>query len=96
MMADKTVPKRKKILIVLGLVYLFMPIDLVPAVIFPIAWMDDVVLWIWILWTLKDELDKYWLGEKTEDLSKKYKSKEVIDIEDAEYEVDIDDDNKES
>lgn len=96
MMADKTVPKRKKILIVLGLVYLFMPIDLVPAVIFPIAWMDDVVLWIWILWTLKDELDKYWLGEKTEDLSKKYKSKDVIDIEDAEYEVDIDDDNKES
>ena len=96
MMADKNVPKRKKVLIVLGLIYLFMPVDLIPAVIFPVAWMDDVVLWVWILWTLKDELDKYWLGESVEDLSKKYKAKDVIDIEDAEYEVDIDDDNKES
>ena len=28
MMADKTVPKRKKLLIILGLVYLFMPLDI--------------------------------------------------------------------
>lgn len=96
MMADKKVPKRKKVLIVLGLIYLFLPVDLIPPVLFPIAWMDDLVLWIWILWTLKDELDKYWLGEKAEDLSKKYKSKKVIDIEEAEYEVDIDGENKES
>ena len=96
MMADKTVPKRKKILIVLGLIYLFLPVDLIPPVLFPIAWMDDAVLWAWILWTLKDELDKYWLGEKAEDLSKKYKSKDVIDIEEAAYEVDIDGEDKES
>lgn len=96
MMADKSVPKRKKLLIVLGIIYLFLPVDLIPPVLFPIAWMDDLVLWIWILWHLKDELDKYWLGEKAEDLSKKYRSKDVIDIDDSGYEVEIDENNKES
>ena len=30
MMRDKTVPKRKKILVVLGIIYLFLPVDLIP------------------------------------------------------------------
>ncbi|MFV0518083.1 MAG: YkvA family protein [Aminipila sp.] len=93
MMKDKTVPFRKKLLVALGIVYLFLPIDLIPPVLFPIAWMDDLVLWIWILWHLKDQLDKYWVGEKAEDLSKKYKDKDIID--NANYEVNVDD-NKES
>ena len=59
MMKDKTVPFRKKLLVALGIVYLFLPVDLIPPVLFPIAWMDDLVLWIWILWHLKDQLDKY-------------------------------------
>lgn len=92
MMKDKTVPFRKKLLIVLGIIYLFLPIDLIPPVLFPIAWVDDLILWIWILWHLKDELDKYWIGEKAEDLSKKYKDKTVID--DADYEVNIDNDKE--
>ena len=81
---DKEVHLWKKALIVAGLVYLFLPIDLIPQVLFPIAWMDDLVLWIWILWVLRKTLDKYWMGE-TEDYSKKYKNKEVID--NVEYEV---------
>lgn len=93
MMKDKSVPFRKKLLIVLGIIYLFLPVDLIPPVLFPIAWMDDLVLWLWILWHLKDELDKYWVGEKTEDLSKKYKGKNIID--DATYDVNVHD-NKES
>ncbi|WP_312647952.1 YkvA family protein [Aminipila sp.] len=93
MMKDKSVPLRKKLLIVLGIIYLVSPIDLIPPVLFPIAWMDDLVVWIWILWHLKDVLDKYWVGEKTEDLSKKYKDKNIID--DATYEVNVHD-NKES
>lgn len=92
MMKDKAVPFRKKLLIVLGIIYLFLPIDLIPPVLFPIAWVDDLILWIWILWHLKDELDKYWIGEKAEDLSKKYKDKTVID--DADYEVNIDNDKE--
>ncbi|WP_202931091.1 YkvA family protein [Aminipila terrae] len=93
MMKDKSVPLRKKLLIVLGIIYLVSPIDLIPAVLFPIAWMDDLVVWIWILLHLKDELDKYWVGEKAEDLSKKYKGKDIID--DATYKVDVQD-SKES
>lgn len=93
MMKDKSVPLRKKLLIVLGILYLISPVDLIPPVLFPIAWMDDLVLWIWILLHLKDELDKYWIGEKTEDLSKKYKEKDIIH--DATYHVNVQD-NKES
>ncbi|WP_312092542.1 YkvA family protein [Aminipila sp.] len=93
MMKDKSVPFRKKLLIALGIIYLFLPIDLIPPVLFPIGWIDDLLLWIWILWHLKDELDKYWLGEKAEDLSKKYKDKDIIN--DATYEVNVQD-NEES
>ena len=73
MMADKTVPKRKKALIVFGIIYLFLPIDLIPPILFPIGWIDDFLLWLFILWYLSDELDRYWLGDKSVDLSKKYK-----------------------
>ena len=57
MMADKTVPKRKKALIIFGLVYLFLPVDLIPPVLFPFGFLDDLVLWIWILYTLKETLE---------------------------------------
>ena len=85
MMKDKSVPKRKKALIIAGIIYLFLPVDIIPPVLFPIAWVDDLILWIWILWHLREELDKYWLGEQTVDLSKNYRGKTIID--DASYEV---------
>ena len=59
MMADRSVPKRKKALVIAGIIYLFLPIDLIPPILFPIAWMDDLALWLFILWYLRDELDKY-------------------------------------
>ena len=34
MMKDKSVPRRKKALIILGIVYIFLPIDLIPIVSF--------------------------------------------------------------
>jgi uncharacterized membrane protein YkvA (DUF1232 family) len=79
LMLDKAVPKRKKLLVVFGLFYLFLPFDLIPAVIFPIAWMDDLVLWIYIIWNLKDYLDKYWTGEKTVDIKGSLKGKDIIE-----------------
>lgn len=85
MMKDKSVPKRKKALIIAGIIYLFLPFDLIPPVLFPIAWIDDLILWLWILWHLREELDKYWLGGRQVDLSKKYRGKTVIN--DVEYEV---------
>ncbi len=85
MMADKTVPKRKKALIVFGIIYLFLPIDLIPPILFPIGWIDDFLLWLFILYHLRNELDSYWNGGKAKDFSKKYRGKTFVD--DVEYEV---------
>lgn len=79
MMKDKTVPKRKKLLVVLGIIYLFLPVDLIPPVLFPFGFIDDTVLWVWIIWHLKDTLDQYWDGEKEVDLSKDFKNKDMVE-----------------
>ncbi len=86
MMADKSVPKKKKALIIFGIVYIFFPIDLIPPIFFPLSLIDDALLWIFILWYLSSELDKYWMGGKSKDYSKKYRGKTFVD--DVEYEVD--------
>lgn len=79
MMKDKAVPKRKKLLVVLGIVYLFLPVDLIPPVLFPFGFLDDLVLWIWIIWHLKDTLDQYWTSDKERDFSKEFKNKDIIE-----------------
>lgn len=89
MMADKTVPKRKKLLVIAGLAYLFMPLDIVPVVLGPVALVDDLVLWAWILWNLKDTLDAYWVGEKVNDFSKEFSGKNLV--EGVEFKVDEED-----
>ena len=88
MMKDKTVPKRKKLLI-----YLFLPIDLITPVLFPFGFLDDLVLWIWIIWHLKDTLDQYWVGEKEVDLSRDFKNKDIV--EGVEFTVDQEDEEDE-
>ena len=93
LLRDKTVPLRKKALVIFGLVYLFLPVDLIPPILFPFGFIDDLVLWIYILWTLKDELDKYWIGEKSEDLSRKFSGKTIV--EGVEYDVEDDEKNVE-
>ena len=93
LLRDKTVPLRKKALVIFGLVYLFLPVDLIPPIFFPFGFIDDLVLWIYILWTLKDELDKYWIGEKSEDLSRKFSGKTIV--EGVEYDVEDDEKNVE-
>ena len=93
LLRDKTVPLRKKALVIFGLVYLFLPVDLIPPILFPFGFIDDLVLWIYILWTLKDELDKYWMGEKSEDLSRKFSGKTIV--EGVEYDVEDDEKNVE-
>ena len=88
LLKDKTVPLRKKLLVIFGIVYLFLPVDLIPPILFPFGFIDDLILWIYILWTLKDELDKYWMGEKPEDLSKKFRDKTIV--EGVEFDVEED------
>ena len=92
MMADKSVPKRKKALIIFGILYIFFPIDLIPPIFFPFSLIDDLLLWIFILWYLSSELDKYWTGGKTKDYSKKYRGKTFVNH--VEYEVHEEDKNK--
>ena len=79
LLKDKTVPFRKKALVIAGIIYLFLPVDLIPPVLFPFGFLDDLVLWAFIILHLKDELDSYWIGEKAEDLSKKFKKKDIIE-----------------
>ena len=87
MMRDKTVPKRKKALVVAGIIYLFLPIDLIPPV------LDDLVLWIWIVWTLKDTLDLYWDGEKEQDFSGIFDKEDIV--EGVEFTVDQEEEKNE-
>ena len=73
-MKDKTVPLRKKLLVVLGILYLCLPTDILPF--FP---LDDFFVWVFIIWHLKDELDRYWTGDKSNDLSRKFRGSDIID-----------------
>ena len=89
MMRDKTVPRRKKALVVLGIIYLLLPVDLIPPVLFPFGFLDDLVLWLWIIWNLKDTLDLYWDGEKPQDFSKSFAEEDIV--EGVEFTVDQED-----
>jgi len=91
MMRDKSVPKLKKLLIIGGILFLFMPVSLVPAVVFP-SKIAAIILWVWIIWYLKEELDKYWVGEKRQDFSKHFKGKTIID--DVDFEIKDDKEEK--
>ena len=86
MMKDKTVPKRKKALVIFGLIYLFLPLDIIPPVLFPFGFLDDLVLWIFIILHLGDILDTYWMGEKTEDYSGHFRPENLV--ENVNYNVD--------
>lgn len=82
---DKTVPFRKKLIIVLGIAYLLSPIDLIPAPILLFGIIDDIVVWSFIIYYPKDELDKYWLGEKEVKPEERFHGKKIID--DVKFEV---------
>ena len=88
MLKDKNVKWTKKALVIFGIIYLFLPVDIIPPVLFPFGFLDDLVLWIFIIWHLKDTLDEYWIGEKSEDYSKKYKANRIV--EDVNFEVEGD------
>lgn len=80
MMKDPAVSIWKKAVIVSGLVYLFLPVDLIPPFIPVFGFLDDLVLWGFIISYLKDELDKYWSdGSDGESYSDKFKGKNIVD-----------------
>ena len=79
LLRDKTVPLRKKALVIFGIVYLLTPVDIIPPVLFPFAVVDDMIVWAYILGHLAKELDTYWLGEKKENFSKKFRDKTFVE-----------------
>jgi uncharacterized membrane protein YkvA (DUF1232 family) len=56
---DKRVALWKKLLIALGLVYLVLPFDFIPPIIPVFGWLDDIILWLYLLYYLRDQLDSY-------------------------------------
>lgn len=92
-MKDKSVPLRKKIIIVVGILYLLSPVDLIPEPILIFGIVDDITLWSFIIWYLKSELDKYWLETDQVKPAEKFRGKNIID--DVNFEVeDQDDENQ--
>ena len=67
LLKDPNVPKRKKFLVIFGIIYLLMPIDLIPAPVLIFGFIDDIVLWLFILSHLKDELGHRTIIETTAD-----------------------------
>lgn len=84
-MKDKSVPKRKKLIIILGILYFLSPIDLIPAPILIFGIVDDLLIWGVIIWYLQHELDSYWMGPKEVKPEKKFRGKKII--EDVNFEV---------
>ncbi len=93
LLRDKKISFWKKALVVFGIVYLFLPVDLIPPVLFPFGFLDDLVLWIFIIWHLKDTLDAYWVGEKSRDYSKEFRADRIVD--DVDFKVDDESPEKE-
>lgn len=79
MLKDKKVPWTKKALLIFGIIYLFLPVDLIPPVLFPLGFVDDLVLWVYIIWHLSDTLDKYADYVEEGDLSRNYKGKDLVE-----------------
>ena len=79
LLKSKDVSLGKKILLIFGIVYLVLPFDLIPPFIPVFGWLDDVLLWIYILRTLRGELDRFIDDGSGSDFSEKYKGKNVID-----------------
>ncbi len=85
---DKRVPFNKKISIILTLIYLISPIDLVPDPVFGLGIIDDIVLVMFVINRLSQELDHYINISSTRKKEKNFKGKIV---ENVEYEIKDDD-----
>ena len=88
MLKDKDAPKRYKALLIFGLIYLFSPVDLIPAPILGLSIIDDITIWAAILYFLKEPLSKY-KEESGAEGKTKYKDKNIVEVEDFVVEDDI-------
>ena len=80
LLRDKTVPLWKRALVIAAIVYLFLPIDLIPPVIPVLGFLDDVIIWALLLRYLGEDLDSYNIHDPRSNSSEKYRDKNVIDV----------------
>ncbi|HHX13612.1 MAG TPA: DUF1232 domain-containing protein [Clostridiales bacterium] len=82
---DRTVAWWKKAILGGGILYMLSPVDLIPEPVLLLGVLDDLAIIGFILYYLRDELDRYWLGEKPIDPAKRFRGKKII--EDVDYTV---------
>ena len=59
MLKDKKVAWWKKAIIIAGIIYLVLPVDLIPPLVPVFGWFDDLAVWIAILYFMRTELDSH-------------------------------------
>lgn len=91
LMKDKSTALWKKALVAFAIIYLFLPMDLIPPLIPVFGFLDDFLLWCFVVYLLWDELGKYSKDQPSPKSVKKKKihGKNVIDG--VEFEVKIED-----
>ncbi len=78
---DKKIPIREKMWIIIPLLYIISPIDLIPAPILGFSFIDDLVIFLYLMSMVNSKVDKYY-NKKEEDIDK-----DKI-VESVEYKVD--------
>ncbi len=84
MLKDKSVALWKKLLVVFGVVYLVSPIEILPDFLLPVGFIDDIILWVIILYIINSSLNPQFKGKKN--YSSKYKGRDIIETEDYQVE----------
>ncbi|MBQ4507122.1 MAG: DUF1232 domain-containing protein [Firmicutes bacterium] len=84
LLKDRSVSFWKKALVVFGIIYLLLPVDLIPPMIPVLGAFDDLILWAFILVYLGDDLERYMIPQEGGSAASKYRGRDVVD---AQYSV---------
>lgn len=78
---DKNIPIKEKLWIIIPLLYIISPIDLIPAPILGFSFIDDLVIFLYLMSMVNSKVNKYY-NKKEENIDK-----DKI-VESVEYKVD--------
>ena len=86
MLKDRAVPFWKKAILIAAIIYLILPVDLIPPLVPVFGWLDDIIIWVAILYFMRTELDAHIPGKKAPGKEAKY-NYDKEDILEANYSV---------
>lgn len=78
---DSRVPFRKKIWLIITILYIVSPIDLIPEPVMLFGILDDLTLLTFVLSKLSSELEDYSISKEKEEKEKNIKDKIIEDVE---------------